>query len=397
MSTPGPGPTGDDTVWSRLLRRIIDLSAENRNLRDVLRRVAEFVVETTGADVCFVHVVDRDAKEIVLMGATPQEFDELAGTIRLRLGEGLAGWVAEHGEPTLVEDKWNDPRYVYIPALRGEQFSSLVSVPLLRPGGLVVGVLNVHSRRAHHFAPEDVRNLGEVASLLAGIVENAVLHDQLVQREAELERFAARTIELQELDHRRIASDIHDGISQRLVSAWYRLRAAQALSHDPAVLDQLTATESLLSDSLDEARGVIVGLRPAVLDDLGLNAGITSVARSLGTDADIELDLETCALPPHVETALFRVTQEALQNVAKHARATRVEVRLREDQRGVTLTVADDGVGFDPGGARRPMSYGVAGMLERAALLGAVLDIRSRAGHGTTVEMTVPTARPVDV
>jgi signal transduction histidine kinase len=379
-----------DIAWSSLLRQIIELSTEERSLRSVVRRVADFVVAASGADVCFVHVVDQQAGELVLMGATPQPFDELAGTIRLRIGEGVAGWVAQHAEPAVVGDKWSDSRYVYIPALRGEEFNSLISVPLLRPHGVVVGVLNVHSRQSQHFAPGDVVRLGEVASLLAGIVENAVLFDRLANREAELERFAARTIELQEHDRRRIAADIHDGISQRLVSAWYHLRAARGLASEPDLLEEISTTEALLSDALDEARHAIVGLRPAVLDDLGLTAGITSLASSLGADAEIELDLDPCSLPTHVETALYRISQEALQNVMKHAKASNVIIKLRLTGHGVTLSITDDGLGFDPTRAGDLMTYGLEGMHERAALLGAQLKVQSRPGHGTSIIVHVP-------
>ncbi|MGH9122588.1 MAG: GAF domain-containing protein, partial [Acidimicrobiales bacterium] len=176
------------------------------------RRVAELVAGAAGADACFVHFLDSDANELVLMGATPESFDELGGTIRLRVGEGIAGWVAKHTEPVIVENKWEDPRYVYIPALRGEDFSSLVSVPMLRPGGVVVGVLNTHSHHPNHFSSEHADRLFEVATLLAGIVENSVLMDRLARREEELAEFAANTIELQENDRRRVAADIHDGI-----------------------------------------------------------------------------------------------------------------------------------------------------------------------------------------
>lgn len=376
-------------AWSGLLRQIIELSTEERNLRNVVRRVAEFVVTATHADVCFVHVVDREAGELVLTGATPP-FDELAGTIRLRMGEGLAGWVAQHGAPAVVEDKWRDPRYVYIPALRGEDFNSLISVPLLRPGGVVVGVLNVHSREVRHFARGDADRLSEVASLLAGIVENAVLYDRIATREAELERFAAHTIELQERDRRRVAADIHDGISQRLVSAWYHLRAARSIVDSADVLAELTETETLLSAALDDARRAIVGLRPVVLDDLGLTAGLTSLAGSLGADANVDVDLDQCAPPTHVETALYRIAQEALQNIAKHAAASRVEIRLRETDVAVILTIQDDGVGFDAATSVGPLSYGISGMHERAVLLGANLDVRSQVGAGTSVTVTVP-------
>lgn len=270
----------------------------------------------------------------------------------------------------------------------------MISVPLLRPEG-VVGVLNVHSRDADHFAPEDAARLGEVASVLAGIVENAVLYDDLVRREAELARFAAQTIEMQELDRRQIAANIHDGISQRLVSAWYHLRAARALGDDPAVLSEIDATEALLSDAMDEARHAIVGLRPAILDDLGLNAGLTSLATSLGSDAEIELDLEGGDLPSHVETALYRISQEALQNVMKHAQAQHVRISLQEAvDHTVTLTISDDGVGFDPDRTGGDLAYGMRGMQERAALIGAQLEVRSRLGDGSAIVVTVPLTTP---
>jgi signal transduction histidine kinase len=381
-----------DEAWTSLLREIIAIAGEEHDLRSLLREVALVVVESTAADACFVHVVDSDAGEVVLMGATPQEFDELAGTIRLPLGEGIAGWVAAHGEPAVVEDKWSDPRYRYIPALRGEDFNSLVSVPLLRPPATVVGVLNVHAHDPRHFSPRMVIRLQEVASLLAGIVEGAVLHDRLQHREADLEAFAVRTVELQELDRRRIAGDIHDGISQRLVSAWYHLRAAIALNQDQAVDDELAVTSALLSEALEDSRRAITGLRPTLLDDLGLSAAITSVASTLG-DVDVAVELAECALAPHVETGLFRIAQEALQNVVKHAHATRVEVTLVPDGDAVVFTVTDDGTGFDPAAGAGPTSFGLAGMHERAVLLGATLLVRSTPGEGTAIAVRLPTDR----
>ncbi|CAN5780437.1 GAF domain-containing sensor histidine kinase [soil metagenome] len=376
MSDPAaPAGTARELAWSSLLRE-----------------VARLVVAATEADACFVHVVDRDAAEVVLMGATPEQFDELVGTIRLPIGEGIAGWVAEHGEPALVDDKWSDPRYRYIPALRGEEYDSLVSVPLMRPAAAAVGVLNVHARGRGRFGSETVTRLEEVASLVAGVVEGAVLHDRLQRREAELERFAVRTIELQELDRRRIAGDIHDGISQRLVSAWYHLRAAISLTADPGVQEELSATAALLSEALEDSRRAITGLRPALLDDLGLRAAITSVVANVG-DIEAVVRLTDCDLAPHVETAMFRIVQETLQNVVKHAGASQVEVSLADDGDAVTLTVTDDGVGFDPSVAAGPTSFGLAGIHERASLLGATLLVRSAPGKGTTIAVRLPSDR----
>jgi signal transduction histidine kinase len=382
--------------WAWVLHRIIELSTEERNLRAVVHRAADLVVATTTADACFVHVVDDELGGLVLAGATPESFDALAGTIRLQIGEGVAGWVAERGEPALIDDKWTDSRYVYIPSLRGEDFASMLSVPMLRPEGVVVGVLNVHAHEAHHFGSRDLEHLTEVAALLAGIVENAVLYDRLATRERQLEQFAARTIELQELERRRIAGDIHDGISQRLVSAFYHLSAAQSLSGPGDALAELEATSALVHDALDEARRAIVGLRPSVLDDLGLPAGITSLAGSLGAEVttEVHVELEPRQLPPHIETALYRIVQEALQNIAKHAHASAVEIDLAWRDGSVRLTVRDDGVGFDAHGPTGPLSFGLVGLAERAALLGAQLEVRSRIGEGTTITVTVPVSSP---
>ena len=377
-----------------LLRRIIEITAEDLALREVVQQVAALIIEATAADVCFVHLVDEARGCLVLAGATPP-FDQLAGTIELAIGEGVAGWVAQHGEAVVVDDKWSDPRYKYIPALRGEDYTSLISLPMVRRGHRVVGVVNVHSKARRQHTEEDVATLTDVAGLLAGIVENARLYSRLAEREAELERFAARTIELQELERRRVAADIHDGISQRLVSLWYHLSAAdEAMASTPGVVaDELAVAKELATAALEEARRAIVGLRPAVLDDLGLGAGLESLAGTLPVDVAVELTARP--LPPHVETALYRIAQEALQNVAKHARASTVQLQLTSTNGEARLVVADDGVGFDPDHptASDPThGYGLAGMQERAALVGARVSVQSRPGEGTTVVVEVPLA-----
>ena len=393
---PGGGADPGDAAWVELLQRLLGIAGEDRTLRALLRDAAELVVAATRSDACFVHVVDRSARQVVLMGATPDEFDALVGSIRLDFGHGLAPWVAEHGVPAVVEDKWSDPRYRYIPELRGEDFASMVSVPLLRPPQRVVGVLNVHSHRPGHFATDIVSRLEQVAALLAGIVETALLHEELRQREQTLEQFAVKTIELQELERRRVAGDIHDGISQRLVSAWYHLRAATAALGDGQGRGELEKAGELLSGALDEARRTISGLRPAVLDDLGLPAALQSLASSAGL-FEAEVDVHDCGLAAHHEITIFRIAQEALQNAAKHAEATTVTVSLTASTEGaVSLVVSDDGKGFDPSTSQGAASFGLAGMRERAALLGAEIDVRSAPGQGTTVEVRLPPERAGD-
>jgi signal transduction histidine kinase len=391
---PSPAPQEEN----ELLRRIIATFSAGLDLEGTVRRLAELMIEVTAADVCFVHVLDDTGRRLVLAGGTPP-FDELAGTIELAVGEGVAGWVALHGEPAVVEDKWSDPRYRYFPELRGENYASLLSVPMFSRPGQLVGVLNVHSESRRHFSPDKVSLVGHVANLMAGAVENARLYTRLAEREEAIERFAQHTLELQEAERQRLAAEIHDGISQRIVSLHYHLCAAtDALPPEStSIADQLGAARSLAAAALDEARSAIGGLRPPLLDDLGLGACLRGLARDLppGIHSDVEVD--DCDLDAHVETAIYRMAQEALQNVVKHAQASNVRIELRVLPHVVQVLVVDDGVGFvpealvtQPGGTR----YGVTGMRARADLVGAELRIDSRPRKGTRVSITVPLAEP---
>ena len=399
----------DQAAENRLLRLVIDVTSSDLDIREVCQRVAALVTEATGADVCFVHLVDEERQRVVLTGGTPP-FDELAGTVELAMGEGVAGWVARYAKPAVVPDKWKDRRYRYIPALRGEDYASMVSVPMLArnvgseahaadgeegtgPPARVVGVLNVHSKEPRTWDENHVALLAQAANLVARTVENARLYARLVEREEMLESFAAVTVEAQELERRRLAGELHDGISQRLVSLWYHLLAAEDAVGEPERLGaELAAAKQLATDALSEARDAISGLRPSVLDDLGLGPSLESLALSLpNVEADVDIVPER--LPPHVEVALYRIAQEALQNVVKHAEATHVSVELGPTEDGVRLVVADNGTGLPEewmAVAEDRHAYGMVGMRERAELIGARLSVISRPGRGTTVEVLVP-------
>jgi len=378
-------------VENRLLRLVIDLTSSDLDLGEVLRRVPALVTEATGSDVCFVHLVDDERQRVVLAGATPP-FDDVVGTVELAIGEGVAGWVARNAKPAVIPDKWKDQRYRYIPALRGEDYRSLVSVPMLVEGR-VVGVLNVHSVKERSYDDDDLVLLTGVATLVARSVEKAQLHRRLAEREEALEGFAARTVEAQEKERRHLAGEIHDGISQRLVSLWYHLLAAEVAGDDSEVLQrELGVAKELTTAALDETRSAITGLRPSVLDDLGLGPGLESLARQL-SGLTVQLDVAGERLPPHMEVALYRIAQEALQNVIKHADATRVRLTLGRVPEGVRLVVEDDGRGFDPdnlAAGHAQSSYGLTGMNERAELIGGRLSVSSWPERGTSVEVVVP-------
>jgi two-component system, NarL family, sensor kinase len=378
-----------------LLRELIQAASSGPGVEPLAAAAARMITAATGTDVCFVHVLDDSDRSLTLAGATPP-FDGQVGKIRLPLGSGISGWVARHREPVVIShDKEADPRYLPIQSLRGRDFTSMVSVPMeTDPGGLV-GVLNVHTVERREFTDGDVELLRVIGRLIAGALHQARLHRQMVARERAHELFVEQVIEAQEIERRRLASDIHDGISQRLITLSYRLdAAARAVGDDPVeASQQLNEARALARLTLEEARAAISGLRPPVLDDLGLAGGLASLARSM-PQIDLELDLSDTRLPEHIELALYRIAQEGLQNIVKHADATMARLRFAVDDDTARLEIVDNGVGFDtlenPVGSDEMGGYGVLSMAERAELVGGQLNIRSRPGAGTAVTATIP-------
>ncbi|VEG52013.1 histidine kinase with GAF domain [Mycolicibacterium aurum] len=384
-----------------LLRELIQAASSGPGVEPLAAAASRIITAATDSDVCFVHVLDDTERSLTLAGATPP-FDSEVGKIRLPLGQGISGWVASHREPVVIrKDKESDPRYLPFQSLRGRDFTSMVSVPMESDPGGMVGVLNVHTVAEREFGDRDVELLLVIGRLIAGSMHQARLHRQLVSRERAHENFVEQVIEAQELERRRLAGDIHDGISQRLVTLSYWLDAAAQAARSPddgaALTEPLDRARELAQLTLQEARAAISGLRPPVLDDLGLSGGLASLARSI-PQVDIEVDLSESRLPDHIELALYRIAQECLQNVVKHARAEHARLTFAVD-RGDTgevarLEIVDDGVGFDtlehPLGSDEMGGYGLLSMAERAEIVGGRLNIRSRPGTGTAVTATIP-------
>lgn len=382
-----------------LLRELIQATSSGPGVEPLAAAAARMITDATATDVCFVHVLDDTERSLTLTGATPP-FDSEVGKIRLPLGRGISGWVASNRQPVVIgHDKESDPRYLPFESLRGSDFTSMVSVPMeTDPGGLV-GVLNVHTVHRREFTARDVELLLVIGRLIAGALHQARLHRQLVARERAHENFVDQVIQAQELERRRLAGDIHDGISQRLVTLSYWLDAAtrSVADNSAAAGDQLARARELVDLTLQEAHAAIGGLRPPVLDDLGLAGGLASLARSI-PQPGIDVDLAQDRLPDHIELALYRIAQECLQNVVKHARASRAKLTYSVIRGGDTdtarLEIVDDGVGFDtfehPLGSDEMGGYGLLSMAERAEIVGGRLHIRSRPDAGTTVTATIP-------
>jgi len=235
--------------------------------------------------------------------------------------------------------------------------------------------------------------------------ELAAANRELDLHRAEQERLAQqrrmllnRVITAQEEERRRIARELHDETGQSLTALGLGLEAAiEELGSSPqqSVDRRLESLAHVASDAIEELDRLVLDLRPAQLDHLGLVATLRWYATRVNSQSELKTQLEVRGraqrLQPEVETALFRIAQEALTNVLRHANAKQVEVVLSFESELLSLEVTDDGVGFDAGATNAaPSSLGLIGMRERAHLVGGVLVVRSRPGEGTRVSVTVP-------
>jgi len=357
---------------SDLLVRIVTVACSDRVLPDMATELAGLVVRSA-ADVpfCDVYVLDEEGRALECPGRRP-----------VPLGEDDVGRAAARG----TIRRHADGRGAALP---------------VRAGRSVIAVVDIRS--AGPCRDDDLELVAALADLFAPVLHSCRRLRDAQEREHSAERFAERAVEVQEAERARLVRDIHDGVAQRLASLGFHLSACdQALASGVAdeARDQLARARELCELAAAETRAAIAGLRPPVLDDLGLTAALATLAREAGArrpDLDVTVtvsgDLED-ALPDHVQTALYRIAQEAVANCLRHAEATGVHLLLEHETDRVRLRIADDGVGFSipevfaPG--RRPDSYGLRGMAERAELLGGRVHVSSRPGGGTTVEALIP-------
>jgi signal transduction histidine kinase len=258
-------------------------------------------------------------------------------------------------------------------------------VPLVA-AGRAIGVIACHNKQGAdpRFDDDDLR-LAEAFAQRAAV---AVDRSERVQRDA-----LRRVVDAQELERRRLARELHDETGQALTSMLLGLRAVEeAASADER--DRAAAElRELVVTTLQDVRRLAVELRPRALDDFGLVAALERLGETftdqMGIEVDIESRLGEQRLPPEIETALYRITQEAMTNIVKHARASRVSIVLVRKPQSAAAVIEDDGIGFDPT-ATRDGGIGLLGMRERVELLDGRLEIESSRGSGTTLVAEVP-------
>ena len=282
--------------------------------------------------------------------------------------------------------------------LLAEGLHSAISAPLLFQGKLI-GSLNLRANTPGAFRAEHAEIVRHVADSLAIAIQNARLFDEVRAGRERLQVLSQRLIEAQETERRRVSRELHDEAGQSLTALKISLELMQAdlLTESEKSHQGLQEAVTLANETMQRIRLLAQGLRPPELDVVGLNPTLEDYCRDFAEHTRLSIDYAGTALPalPDAVTICFyRVLQEALTNVAKHAHANHVWVALRCNADTLSLAVEDDGQGFDAQTAvsvsRQPQSIGLLGMRERLELLGGRLEIKSQPGQGTRLVAYAP-------
>ncbi len=355
------------------------------SLTETLKRIVAAAAGLVNARYAALGVPDETGEylaEFVTTGIS--EADEARIAHRPR-GHGLLGVILHEGKSLRLRDLGQHPRSVGFPP-NHPPMTSFLGVPVIYKGKSVGNLYLTDKRDAAEFTAEDQTLIELLAAHAGNAIENARLY-AAVQRLSVVE------------ERQRIGMDLHDGIIQSIYAIGLTLEYVQAQLSDGDLADagqRLTTAVEGLNSVIRDIRAYILDLRPRRFDGEDLAAGLGRLLAEFkaNTLMAVELDASPAAdrrLRPASRLALFHIAQEALSNAARHSRATRVDVLLREEGEAVLLTLRDNGRGFDPAEVEQRLGHGLLNMRDRAAAIGAELNIAHRNGGGTEVRVRVPT------
>jgi len=373
------------TQWSKQLESLNEVGnalATETELGRLLDLVARRLRELLDARVVAVMLPlgDEQLRFAAVAGEGGAEF--LGRTIPRSASK--SGRVIDRGRSERSDAVLDDPE-VDRDTVRGFGARTGLWVPLVARSE-TIGLIAIHDKLGPdpRFTDGDLR----LAETFASRAAVAVDLSQRIARDA-----LRRIVAAQELERRRLARELHDETGQALSSILLGLKALDEKVENDGVRDGVAVVRELVVATLQDVRRLAVELRPKVLDDFGLVPALERLARTFGDQTGIGVRFEPGfadeRLPSEVETALYRIVQEALTNIVKHAHAHNISIVLVRKPGAVMAVVEDDGLGFDPK-LTRDGGFGLVGMRERVGLLEGRLEIESVGGVGTTIVVEVP-------
>jgi len=315
-------------------------------------------------------------------------------------GRGPTGTAIRTGQATVMNHIESDPTYApWREEAKARGYRSSAALPLSH-GERILGALNVYSAEPAYFTDERVQVLQSFANQAAIAIENARLLEAVMKHRGELQRLSAEIIKAQEAERKRISRELDDALGQALTGLKLLLEMSARLPANEFTAS-LGEAQALVNELVAQVRDLSLDLRPSMLDDLGLLPALLwhfdrYTARTNVRVIFKHTGLEERRFGAEVETAAYRIVQEALTNVARHAGVDQVTVRAWADQDTLGMQIEDLGTGFDPGAAVASATIGLAGMRERAGLLRGQLTVESALGVGTRVTAELSLGGPAE-
>jgi len=379
-----------------ILHKIATTISQSLDLSEILNRSLEEVLRLTGIDSGAIFLREETLGKLELYAHRGLSEETARAVAQFGMLDGSCGGVLEHRDVIVVPAV---ARYRSRRArpLQREGLNTLVHVPLIARGA-TLGSMCVATRNAREFDAAARDLLYAIGGQIAVAIENARLYAELQRRERLRGELLHKIIVAQEEERKRIARDLHDETSQTLTALLYAVDEALELTDAAEIKQMLRNMRAVAQRTLDGVHKLIFDLRPSMLDHLGLVPALRWFAQSRLEPANVRLQIEDDQaprrLPAEIETALFRVVQEAITNIARHAMARNVRIAFAQEQDRVEVFIEDDGIGFDmvsvtlsPDSGR---GLGLLGMQERIELLGGHFHIDSAPGFGTRIRISVP-------
>jgi two-component system, NarL family, sensor histidine kinase DevS len=367
--------------WSRQLESLNEVSEAlvgETEVSDLFSLAASRLRELLDARTVLIELPSPDGLTLTIEAASGENADRLVG-LRLDIERSKAGRVLQRQRPERIDSLIDDPE-VDQTAPRLVDASAAIYVPLT-VRGRSVGVVAAYDKVGHDHRFSDVEM--RIAEAFANRAAVAVELSERVGREA-----VRALLEGQELERKRLARELHDETGQALASIRLGLRTLE----EQVGSEPLALIRDLVASALDDVRRLTVELRPPALDDFGLGPALERLTSMVAERSGIEVSLNVASglgLPSEYETAIYRIVQEALTNIVKHAGAASVSILVAKSPSGVRAVIEDDGEGFDPRKIREG-ALGLVGMRERVGLLGGRFEVEARPGAGTALLVDLP-------
>jgi signal transduction histidine kinase len=381
-------------VSSTTLLSVLDAELSSSNLSALLDKILCVTTEAFGATLGLVLL--RDPNDNCLRPQASHGL-ELDAALEVPVGMGFTGQMALTGEPAILPDL--DHSHGTLNPILRQKAKALWGVPL-RISDQVIGVLVIGFHKPYDWLPTEKELLTAIAERSALAIEKARFNDTLREREMRIAELSAYLLRAQEEERKRISRELHDATGQQLMVIRLYLGMLDGKSNDANDLrKKITETVIVVDQTIDGIRRIIAKLSPLVLEELGLIAAIRKEAKDFtkrtGVRTRVAVSENVGRLANQTETAVYRVVQEALHNVAKHAKAKNVTLQMARENDAISLVIQDDGVGITAG----PVigrNFGLAGMQERISMLGGTAKLASSKNKGTRIEVKVPVTQRAD-